>query len=47
MKGKFTSLPVNDLYMSACTVFLGLGLSSSQQFGFFCERDKIHVPGTA
>lgn len=33
--------------MNMCTVFLCLGLSSAQQFSFFCEHDKIHVPGTA
>ena len=36
-----------DLYVCVCTVFLHLGLSSAQHFGFFCERDKIHVPDTA
>jgi len=44
MKGKFTSL---CCYVSVGTVFLCLGLSSAQQVGFFCERNKIRVPGTA
>jgi hypothetical protein len=46
-KANLLHCAVKAFYVSVCTVFLCLGLSSAQQFGFFCEHDKIHVPGTA